>query len=87
VYIATRNKEKISRAIASIQQEHPDSRGRLEPLIVDLADLTTIGPAARKFLAQESRLDVLVHNAGVMRPPAGSKSKQVGWMQHIELNS
>ncbi|KAL1980998.1 hypothetical protein VTN96DRAFT_3262 [Rasamsonia emersonii] len=76
VYIATRSEEKISRAIASIRQEHPNSRGRLVPLIVDLADLTTIRPAARTFLEQESRLDVLVHNAGVMRPPAGSKSKQ-----------
>lgn len=77
MYIATRSEEKISRAIASIRQEYPDSRGQLEPLILDLADLTTIGPAARKFLEREGRLDVLVHNASVMTPPAGSKSKQV----------
>jgi NADP-dependent 3-hydroxy acid dehydrogenase YdfG len=32
---------------------------------VDLADLSTIKPGVEKFLAQESRLDVLTNNAGV----------------------
>lgn len=76
VYIATRSKEKIDQAIASIKQDVPFSKGRLEPLLLDLADLQTIKPAIMKFLEREQRLDVLVLNAGVMTPPKGSLSKQ-----------
>lgn len=54
----------------------PSSTGTVEFLPLDLADLTTIEPAASNFLARESRLDVLFNNAGVMTPPAGSKSAQ-----------
>lgn len=77
VYIATRAIAKIDAAIASLHKEVPDSKGRIEPLVLDLSDLTTIGPAARGFLKKETRLDVLVNNAAVMTPPSGSKSKQV----------
>lgn len=45
--------------------------------MIDLSDLATVKPAAEAFLASESRLDVLVHNAAVMTPPAGSKDKMV----------
>lgn len=37
---------------------------------VDLADLSTVKPAASAFLAKETRLDVLVNNAGVRLPAA-----------------
>lgn len=77
VYIATRSKAKIDNAIATLKQEVPFSRGRVESMLLDLSDLTSIKPAAERFLAQESRLDVVVHNAAVMRPPKGSKSVQV----------
>lgn len=77
VYIATRSKEKIDSAIASLKKDYPGSRGRVESLILDLSDLPTIKPAAMRFLEKENRLDVLVHNAAVMRPPKGSTSVQV----------
>lgn len=77
VYIATRSKEKIENAIESLRKENPFSSGRLESLILDLSDLSTIKPAAKRFLEKEQRLDVIIHNAAVMRPPKGSKSKQV----------
>jgi retinol dehydrogenase-12 len=48
----------------------------LEFLLLDLADLTTIKRSADEFLSKESRLDTLWNNAGVMTPPAGSKSAQ-----------
>ncbi|KAJ4155645.1 hypothetical protein LMH87_000881 [Akanthomyces muscarius] len=76
VYIATRSAAKIDAAISSLRASAPSSRGVLRAMVLDLSDLATIGPAARAFLDQESRLDVLVHNAGIMTPPAGSKSKQ-----------
>jgi len=60
----------------SIQAASPDSRGRLEFLALDLADLATVRRAAQTFLAASDRLDVLVQNAGIMHPPAGSKTSQ-----------
>lgn len=51
--------------------------GKLSSLVIDLADLSTVKNAAVNFLAVETRLDSLIHNAGVMQPPAGSKDKQV----------
>jgi retinol dehydrogenase 12 len=76
VYIATRSSAKISAAITAIQTLHPSSKGRLEPLLLDLSDLSTIKPAADAFLSKEARLDGLIHNAGVMVPPEGSTGAQ-----------
>ncbi|KAJ6789019.1 hypothetical protein PWT90_09138 [Aphanocladium album] len=76
VYIATRSTAKIDAAIASLRKEVPGSSGQLGSLVVDFSDLPSVGPAARAFLEKESRVDVIVHNAAVMTPPAGSKSKQ-----------
>ena len=44
---------------------------------MDLADFPTIKKAVNEFLEKEDRLDILVHNAGLMTPPAGSKDKLV----------
>jgi retinol dehydrogenase-12 len=52
-------------------------RGRLEPLALNLSDLVSVKNAAQQFLRREERLDVLVHNAGVMMPPLGGRSAQV----------
>ncbi|CAO1614713.1 unnamed protein product [Sympodiomycopsis kandeliae] len=73
VYIAGRSKEKADRAINKIKQDHPNSKGRVEFLELDLSNLATIKPAVEKFTQKEQRLDVLTNNAGVMHPPSGSK--------------
>jgi retinol dehydrogenase-12 len=65
VYVAGRSQEKGDKAIASIREAVPNSKGKLEFMHIDLADLTTIKPGVEKFLSQESRLDVLTNNAGV----------------------
>lgn len=77
VYVAGRSKEKAEKAISALQEEVYDSSGRLEFLQLDLADLPTVPKSAADFMSRESRLDVLVNNAGVMTPPAGSKTSQV----------
>lgn len=77
VYIASRSVEKICAAINTIKSQVRTKSGRLEALQVDLANLESIGPSAREFLSKEDRLDVLVHNAGLMTPPAGSKTDLV----------
>lgn len=76
VYIAGRSEQRVGEAIAEIQKSVPQSDGELKHLACDLEDLASVRDAAKDFLAQETRLDVLVHNAGVMLPPAGSKTKQ-----------
>ena len=76
VYIAARSEEKATKAIESITTSSPSSKGSLVYLHLDLNDLATIKKSAEEFLAQETRLDVLWNNAGVMIPPQGSKTKQ-----------
>ncbi|KAK8195905.1 short-chain alcohol dehydrogenase [Zalaria obscura] len=76
IYIAGRSSTKASSAIAAVKAQYPSSDGRLAFLPLDLDDLTTIAPAAASFLSQESRLDVLTLNAGVMSPPPGSRTTQ-----------
>ena len=79
VYIAARSTARCEGAIDKIktQASGVKSAGRLESMIVDLADLRTVKGAVDEFLRRETRLDVLVNNAGVMTPPAGSKDKLV----------
>jgi retinol dehydrogenase-12 len=80
VYIAARSTPRCEGAIKKIKLEtgaSANKNGELKSMVVDLADMTTLKPAAEKFMREESRLDVLVHNAAVMTPPAGSKNKHV----------
>lgn len=85
VYIAARSSARCEGAISEIleQTEHVGKggkgggKGKLESMVIDLSDLGTVKGAVEGFLAREERLDVLVHNAAVMTPPAGSKDKLV----------
>jgi NAD(P)-dependent dehydrogenase (short-subunit alcohol dehydrogenase family) len=76
VYLAARSESKTQSVMTEVQARHPDSRGRLVFLPLQLDDLTTIKATADAFLSRESRLDVLWNNAGVMVPPQGSKTVQ-----------
>ncbi|KAH7305466.1 retinol dehydrogenase [Stachybotrys elegans] len=86
VYIATRSKERADEAIADIKASYPRSQGQLLFLRLVLDDLSTIKEAANQFLSQETRLDVLWNNAGVMLPPEGSKTVQ-GYELQLGVNS
>ncbi|KAI7263318.1 hypothetical protein KC345_g9193 [Hortaea werneckii] len=76
VYICGRSQTSTDTAISVIRDSTPKTttQGRLNPLIFDLANLSTVRSAARLFLRQEQRLDVLFLNAGVMTPPPGSQT-------------
>lgn len=76
VYIAGRDPEKGAKAVLALRADCPASVGRLEFLPLDLADLSSIKVSADLFKSKEDRLHVLTNNAGVMRPPVGSKTKQ-----------
>lgn len=64
------------KAINGIKASHPNSKGQLVFLLLDLGDLTTTKKSAEEFKSKEQRLDVLWLNAGVMAPPQGSKTAQ-----------
>ena len=87
VYVAGRSPTKIADAITRIENENLGSKtkGQLRSLIIDLADLTTISKAVNTFLKQESRLDVLFHNAGIAQVAPGSVSAQ-GFEAHMGTN-
>ncbi|XXH01635.1 hypothetical protein Hte_007995 [Hypoxylon texense] len=76
IYIAARSEAKIHKAIEEIKQRHPSGHGKLEALIIDLANLDTIKPAVENFMSKEQRLDILFNNAGVMGTDPDEKSVQ-----------
>lgn len=85
VCIATRSESKTLAAIDRIRSKHPSSTGILTYLHLDLANLSTIKPAAEKFLAENDRLDVLFNNAGCAITPQGSTTAQ-GYEMHLGTN-
>ncbi|KAI9150491.1 Short-chain dehydrogenase/reductase [Paramyrothecium foliicola] len=86
IYIAGRSLQRIESAIdavttVSTSLEAPETPATLKALVLDLSDLTTVKPAAAIVATQESRLDIIWHNAGAGHRP-GSITKQ-GIEAHI----
>jgi len=67
VTIGVRNLERAKTALNIIKHKSPDTDIRVMEL--DLADLSSIKKFTDKFKQAESRLDLLINNAGVMIPP------------------
>lgn len=67
VYVACRNEEKAKNAIESMKAQGGD--GELVFGHLDLASLASVQNFSNKILETESRLDLLINNAGVMIPP------------------
>jgi retinol dehydrogenase 12 len=76
VYLTSRDVTKGQAAIDRIKAAVPASKGRLELLQVDLADLPSIKKCADEFKARESKLHYLCNNAGLMMPPRGMTTAQ-----------
>ncbi|KAF4472859.1 short chain dehydrogenase reductase [Fusarium albosuccineum] len=85
VYLASRTESKVNEAIEYIRSTAPNSTGSLHFLPINLEDLNSVKQAAATFLENESRLDGLWNNAGVMLPPEGSKTKQ-GYELQLGVN-
>ncbi|KAJ7111798.1 hypothetical protein C8R44DRAFT_632395 [Mycena epipterygia] len=66
VYLAARSAEKGTNAISQLEVDTIKTAKFLE---LDLADLQSVRRATSEFLRQESRLDILFNNGGVMEPP------------------
>lgn len=67
VIVAGRSPTKGDEAANAIRAAVPSAKIRFERL--DLADLTSIADFADRLREQRTRLDILINNAGVMRPP------------------
>ena len=67
VYVACRNEEKALNAINRIKAQ--GGTGELIYGHLDLASLSSVKKFSEKILKTESRLDLLVNNAGIMIPP------------------
>lgn len=89
IYIASRSTDRIAAAIEEVKSTAstapPNPPAELKSLRLDLNDLTTISESAKQFLAQESRLDILWNNAGIVQAPVGSTTKQ-GYEAHMGVN-
>ncbi|KAJ7139098.1 NAD-binding protein [Mycena epipterygia] len=73
VYLAGRSADKGAEAIRQLKTETGKTAIFLQ---LDLADLVSVRRAATEFLAQESRLDILFNNGGVMIPPVEQLTAQ-----------
>jgi len=73
VIMAVRTPAKGEAAKAEILAAHPEAQ--LEVRRVDLADLASVREFTEQLAAEESHLDALVNNAGVMHPPSRMTTK------------
>lgn len=73
VVLACRSADKGREAVGRIVAAHPAAQAEL--VCVDLSDLESVAAFAERILTEHERLDLLIHNAGVMVPPF-SRTKQ-----------
>jgi NAD(P)-dependent dehydrogenase (short-subunit alcohol dehydrogenase family) len=67
VIVAGRNKERIDKAIQTIEKEA--ITGTVSAGIIDLASLNSVREFVNEFNKTYTKLDILINNAGVMMPP------------------
>lgn len=80
VYATARDLEKGRKALADILEPR-----KLELLELDTGDLASVRACARAFLAKESKLNVLINNAGVMAIPERRTTKD-GFEEQMGVN-
>jgi NAD(P)-dependent dehydrogenase (short-subunit alcohol dehydrogenase family) len=69
IWLAARSVQKANAAANEIRQQVPDAR--IQVLELDLASFDSIKKAAATVLAESSRLDILMLNAGIMATAPG----------------
>lgn len=66
IYLAARNPSKAEAALSEIKERAGENCAPIQILNLDLSSFASIKKAAAEVLANESRLDLLIANAGVM---------------------
>jgi NAD(P)-dependent dehydrogenase (short-subunit alcohol dehydrogenase family) len=72
IYLCARSSSKGNLAIKTIKSTVPNVN--IIFLELDLASLASVKTAAETFLAENTRLDILINNAGIMAVPPGLTS-------------
>lgn len=70
VYLAARTAEKAEQAMRQLRDENPNA-SPIGFLQLDMASFDSVKTAAKTFTSKESRLDILINNAGIMMTPEG----------------
>jgi NAD(P)-dependent dehydrogenase (short-subunit alcohol dehydrogenase family) len=74
IYLCARSKAKYDAAMKGITAAVPNAASFVKYLELDLTSLSSIAAAADAFSAENSRLNILMNNAGIMaQPPALTK--------------
>ena len=74
IYLCARSKAKYDAAMKGITAAVPNATSIVKYLELDLTSLSSVAAAADNFSAENSRLDILMNNAGIMaQPPALTK--------------
>ncbi|KAI9828985.1 MAG: hypothetical protein M1832_000008 [Thelocarpon impressellum] len=85
VYVASRNKEKSERGIATARERLKGQGGPIKFHHLDLASIADAKKSAEDFLKRESRLDILVCNAGIGMVYLNELSKE-GYERSFAVN-
>jgi NAD(P)-dependent dehydrogenase (short-subunit alcohol dehydrogenase family) len=80
VIINGRTEKRVSQAIATIRQRHPQAR--LEACAGDLSTADTVQQVVRRF----ARVDILINNLGVYEPKPFEVITDQEWREIIETN-
>jgi citronellol/citronellal dehydrogenase len=81
VYIASRNKEKIDKAISELQ-----AFGKVKAAIADIREPEQIEKLANQIKEESGRLDILVNNAGGQFPAAAENISYNGFRAVVTNN-
>ncbi len=81
--MAARNPEKGQAAVDALRSESPQDDVRFEPL--DLNELASVREFATKLNADESSLDLLINNAGIMALPTRELTED-GFERQLGVN-
>lgn len=71
IYLCARSQAKFELAMKGITAAVPNAGSVVKFLELDLTSLASVQLAAQTFLKENSRLDILMNNAGIMATPAG----------------
>ncbi len=83
VYITARKREQMAETIAEFDAQYP---GKVIGLPGDLSQMDEIKRLAEELAARESRLDVLINNAGAAWGTEFDQFPEAGWDKVMDLN-
>lgn len=76
VYLACRNADRGAAAVDQITARCGNkSKARISCRVLDIGDLSSVRAFCTQWRKEGGDIDILVHNAGIAAPPAGSSAK------------